>query len=179
MIKVLRLVWVCAVLVVLASAAQCADIYPTVGFAFNSATFEYSWTVYYTTDVTVNLSRFQVYASLPAASWTNASGPWSGSPAQDEAWSFTAPPNGDGTYALRWLAPTQKVRTPAGGAWTGVFKVTVPNSQPIQGSVLTYASATKSLVQPSSVPYVPEPSSIVSLLSLVGLAPLVFRKKRR
>ena len=177
MINVLRLAWVCALLVVLASAAQCVDIYPTVDFAFDSATFEYSWTVNYTTDVNVNFSRFQVYASLPAASWTNASGPWS-APAQNEAWSFTAPPNGDGTYSLRWLAATQQVRTPAGGAWTGVFKVTVPNSQPIDGSVLTFGSGTKSLVQSSSVPYVPEPSSLVGVLSLVGLAPFVFRKKR-
>ena len=56
MTRALRLTCACAVVMLLASAAYCADVYPTVDFAFNSATYEYSWTVNYTSSVNVNFT---------------------------------------------------------------------------------------------------------------------------
>jgi len=179
MTRILRVVLVCVVLLGVTSIAQCADVYPTVNFAFNATTFEYSWTVNYTANVNVNLSRFMVYASVPDSCWTSVSGAWSGSPAQNEGWTFTDPDNGDGTFALRWYADSGQQRTPSGGVWTGVFKITIPNSQPVAGSVGTYVNATKSLTQSSFVPQmVPEPSSVMSLGSFAGLAALLMRRKK-
>jgi len=179
MTGIARIIWLCVALMALVSTAYCADIFPTVDFAFNPATFEYAWTVNYTTDVNVYFTTFQVYSKLPAASWTSVSGAWSGSPSTDEAWTFTPMTNADGTNALRWTGGSAHQRIPGTGAWTGTFKVTVPNSEPIAGNVRTFASAIKYQIQASSVPnVVPEPSSFLALGSLVGLIPLVLKKRK-
>jgi len=161
------------------TAAYSADVYPSVSFAFNPATLEYAWTVNYTDAVNVTFATFMVYASVPANSWTSFSGAWSGSPQVDEGWTFTAPPNGDGTYALRWYAASNQVRTPDKGAWAGVFKITIPNSKPADSMVNTYGSRLQNLEQPSLAPtVVPEPSGMLALGSLMGLLPLALRRKR-
>jgi hypothetical protein len=180
MTRILRLAWVCAALILLGSAGYCVDVYPTVNFAFNAATYEYSWTVNYTADVNVYFTTFLVYSKLPALSWTSATGAWSGSPAVDEAWTFNYADNGDGTMALQWLGGSEHQRKPSGGAWTGVFKVVVPNSAPVAGNVRTYASVIKYQSQSSYVPeLVPEPSGLMVLGSLAGLVPLVLRRRRQ
>jgi len=165
-------------LILLASAAYCVDIYPTVDFSFNSSTCEYSWTVNYTSATNVYFTALQVFSSLPSDSWTKESGAWSGSPAQDEGWIFTSPGNGDGTVALKWQGDATQQRKPINGAWTGVFKVVVPNSQPVAGTLWTYASTLKHLTQSTYVPQVvPEPSSALALGSLMGLIPIWLRKR--
>jgi hypothetical protein len=180
MAKTLMLAWVCTILAVMGSGAFCDTVFPTVGFSFDENSCEYSWTVNYAADVNVYFSTFLVNASLPAGSWNNATGAWSGTvPQQNEGWTFTAPPNGDGTDALRWYGQSHQ-RTPTGGTWTGVFKIVVPNSRPIAGTVRTYASIDSSLLQSSFVPsLVPEPSSVLMLCSMAGLVPLIYRKRRQ
>jgi len=178
--KIARLVLLCAVVIALSSAAYCVDVYPTVSFAFNPATYEYAWTVNYTSDVNVNFTTLLVYASVPALCWTSVSGAWSGSPQANENWTFTYPPNGDGTYSLRWYGLSAYQRKPSGGPWTGVFKITIPNSEPIVGNVRTYSSAVQYLTQSSYVPrIVPEPSSLAALGGLAGgLVPFLFRRRK-
>jgi len=177
--RILRSVWLCLALLVVSAIACGAAVYPTVDFAFNPSTFEYAWTVNYPADATAYFTIFQVSSKLPSGSWTSFSGAWSGDPSTDEAWAFTSPPNPDTTVALRWIGGAAHQRIPGTGAWTGVFKIVVPNSEPIAGNVRTYASVTSYNTVASQVPnIVPEPSSLVALLSMVGIAPLVLRRRR-
>ena len=61
-----------------------------------------------------------------------------------------------------------------------MFKIIIPNSQPIAGNVRTYASVTRYLTQASKVPsIVPEPSSLLAVGSFLGLVPLVFRRRKQ
>lgn len=176
MAKAWKLILLCLVLAALCGAAQ-AQVWPTVSFSFNPATFEYAYTVNYPADATYGFLKFQVFSSLPANAWTSYSGPWS--PA-DESWSFQPAPNGDGTYGFYWQAKTGQERGP-GTAWTGTFKIIVPNTQPIVGSVQTAASTIRKNTVSSYVPgAVPEPTSLAAMGTLLaGLVPLALRRRSK
>jgi len=179
MTGITKLSFTCAALLLLASAICGATVYPTVDFNFNPNTYEYSWTVNYTSAVDVNFTTLLVYSSIPMDCWTSVTGAWSGSPLQDEAWTFTSPPNNDGTAELRWYAPAGQNRTVAKGPWTGVFKVVIPNSTPVAGNLRTYAYSNIYLTQSTFVPsIVPEPSGLLALGSAFALVPILFRKRK-
>jgi hypothetical protein len=158
------------------SYAYCA-VFPSVSFSFDSASYEYSWTVSCPEGSSYPFGQFTVDAMVPAV-WTGKSGPWVGE--SNLGWDFvTSAPRPDGNVSFWWRATTEQ-EVLAGAAWSGVFKLVAPGTTPVLGTVQTKDGAILSRHNVSTyVPgAVPEPSGMAALGTLVaGFVP--FLRKRR
>jgi hypothetical protein len=168
--------------IVFVTSVACAAANPAVSFAFNPATFEYSWTVNCTSATTVQFYQFTVYSTIPQATWitlgTSQSGPWVGG--VNKGWTYTASAGAGTNMNAKWDAPSGQ-GVAAGTTWTGVFKIIVPNTAPVAGQVKTYGGLATTNYVNTSVPgsMVPEPSSMIVFGSMVaGLAPFVIRRRK-
>jgi hypothetical protein len=180
----MRLAIVCAVIALAASTGVLASTFPTVQFVgFNSSTFEYTYRVTHYSDGPYGFDEFEIDSWFaPGISVTNTmTGAWVGG--VNQAWpkrrtDWYDVPNGKSGKAFIWYAgnvlPNQ--------SWVGDFKIIIPNSQPLPGSVytsgggLTESRARHYVNVPSPIP---EPTGVLALGSMiVGMTPILLRKRR-
>ncbi len=157
----------------LASAA----IYPTVTVTLVGD--EYTFTVNSPANATYPFGYFQVDAQVaeafPYIPWTQT-GPWVSN--VDQVWTAGRFPVGPFTSAF-WRASRAQEILP-GTAWVGQFKLTVPNSAPVTGFVLTMDGVAGQNTTQLEVPgpfIVPEPSVLAAAaFSLMGF--VAIKRKR-
>lgn len=182
MAKLREVIVLVAAVIAVTSVSCAAAVNPTISFSFNPTTFEYSWTVDCTSATTVQFYQFTVYSTIPQATWntlgTSQSGPWVGG--VNKEWTYTVSAGTGTNMIAKWDAPSGQ-GVASGTAWTGVFKITVPNTEPVAGQVKTYGGLATTNYVNTSVPgaMVPEPSSLIVFGSMVaGLAPFVIRRRK-
>ena len=181
MSKHLRFTIASLVLVVLCAGASLAAGTPLVQYlGFDPATFTYTYEVTQGYDVQLPLGEFEVDAFVGAA-WpytmydpveNNSFGAWN----KSQPW-WSAP-----TYVgYKWLGsvpPGPVLQYYQMPAWVGVFKVSVPNTMPVPGIVITRpADYSTTWTYDLPVPGVPEPSGLLVLLSGIGGAVAFLRRR--
>ncbi|MCC6484706.1 MAG: PEP-CTERM sorting domain-containing protein [Armatimonadetes bacterium] len=167
-----------------ASVAR-ADVFPTVAFSFDVNTFTYTYTVTQPTNATWKFGYLQIDTGVknqaPTGPW-QISGPFVNS--VELPWlkgSKSLTPTAAFAY---WQAPTpnDEIDNNLPDPWVGVFKLVVPNSQPVSGYSLTMDGADDShnitVIDVPGPAVVPEPSSLIALGSAVCSGLMVIRRKK-
>jgi len=171
-------------LLLLCSAAALADVYPTVTYeGFNGVTYEYTYRIDCPSTSTYPFGQLIVQAEVPNfgiyAVWglsadTPPSTLWN-TYTQVRVW---VPDRKDNAV---WRAATIDDVVQSETAWTGRFYLTVPNSTPTGGLIVTMdggpasSNGTQASV-PGPAP-IPEPGSLLALGALAGgLIPLIRRR---
>ena len=164
-------------------SASAQAVFPTVDYlGFNASTSTYTYRVTTPADSWYSLYSFRVETERSNIGEWSGSGPISDpSTPRDLDWNFgtqlrqTMPT----MYDAVWVASDAASLVPNQTYWIGTFSLTVANSGPVAGTVLTQddgCSTTKAHV--SVVPgTVPEPSSVMGLAALTcGLISLYRRR---
>lgn len=163
-----------------AGTAMAQDVFPAVSMSYNAAASSYTYHVSVAANNSFPFGQLLIFTK--ATSWNGSEETWSLSGAIvegiDQGWlcGFSEGDDGD---TVEWRASGGQE---AISSWEGDFVVIAPNTAPVAGLGMTKDGGVDS-VNYFDIPVpglvVPEPSSMLALGSLIGLAvPVILRRRK-
>ena len=179
--------WALLVATVCGTALASVEIIPIVSLSFDPSTCTYTYHIVCPAHITYPFGYFQVDAKVPCdgiftSDW-KLKGPsdlikWANGVS---TWEYGDTRNDDKDFAY-WRASRRQEVMPSADGWSGDFVLTVPNTQPGPGSVMTKdgvvgSAKTHTCDVPCAVA-IPEPSGLIGLgTSLMLVVGTLLRKR--